>query len=60
MAQIGQLPPVYRIPPSRPGSAPGESSQAPQRKPESGDQHSDRRRQQPDHDDDVSHIDEYA
>ena len=60
MAQIGHLPPAYRIPPTRPGSGAGEGSQAPQHKPESGDQHSDRRRQQQDRDDDASHIDEYA
>jgi len=60
MAQIGQLPPVYRIPPSRPGSGPGEGSQAPQRKPDSGDREPDGRRQQQEHDDDASRIDEYA
>jgi len=60
MAQIGQLPPAYRIPPTRPGSSAGEGNKAPERKPESGEHNPDRRRQRKDRDDDPSHIDEYA
>ena len=60
MAQIGQLPPAYRIPPPRPGSGAGEGTKAPQRKPESGEHSPDRSRQRKDRGDDSSHIDEYA
>ena len=60
MAQIGQLPPAYRIPPTRPGSGAGEGNKAPQRKPQSGERNPDRRRQRKDRGDDSSHIDEYA
>ncbi len=60
MGQIGQLPPTYRVPPSRPSSGAGESNQAPARKPESGDRQQDERRQRKDRHDDASHIDEYA
>ena len=60
MAQIGQLPPPYRIPPTRPGSGAGESNKAPERKPRSGEDSPDRRRQRNDRDGDSSHIDEYA
>ena len=60
MAQIGQLPPTYRIPPARPGSGAGEGNKAPERKPESGERSPDQRRQRKDRDHDSSHIDEYA
>jgi hypothetical protein len=60
MAHIGHLPPVYRIPPSSPGSGAGESSKAPERKPEWGERDPDQRRKRRQHDDDPSHIDEYV
>ena len=60
MAEIGQLPPAYRIPPSRPSTGTGEGNQAPQRKPESEGRLQDKRRQRKKDDDDTSHIDEYA
>lgn len=60
MAQIGHLPPAYRIPPSRPGSGAGESNRAPERKPEPGDRDPEQRRQRKKHDSDSSHVDEYA
>ncbi len=60
MGQIRHLPPAYRIPPSRPASGAGENTQAPQRKPESGERDPDQRRQRREQDDDCSHIDEYA
>ena len=60
MAQIGQLPPAYRIPPTRPGSGAGESSRAPQRRPKPGEENPDQRRQRRDQDEEASRIDEYA
>ena len=60
MAQIGHLPPTYRVPPSRPGAGAGESGKAPTRKPESGDRRQQERRKRKDRHDDSSHIDEYA
>ncbi|MFQ5643414.1 MAG: hypothetical protein ACE5FQ_06920 [Thiogranum sp.] len=60
MAEIGQLPPAYRVPPGFPGKGPGDGKQAPQRKPDSERRQSDphpRRRKQ---DDDEHGIDEYA
>ena len=60
MAQIGQLPPAYRIPPTRPGSGAGESGRAPQRKPRPGERNPDQPRRRRDQDDKASRIDEYA
>jgi hypothetical protein len=61
MAEIGKLPPAYRIPPSRPGSETGQRNQAPQRKPENDDRQPDKRRQRKKDDGDASsHIDEYV
>ena len=60
MAEIGQLPPAYRIPPTRPAAGTGQGSEAPQRKQESGNRHREERRQRKKDDDDSGHIDEYA
>ena len=60
MAEIKQLPPVYRIPATQPGSGAGQSTQAPQRKPETGSRGHDDQRQRRKGDDDDAHIDEYA
>lgn len=60
MADINQLPPVYRIPPARPGSGAGQSNQAPRRKPDTDAGHPQERRQRREDDDDDAHIDEYA
>jgi hypothetical protein len=59
MAEIGQLPPAYRVPPSRPATGSGQDKGAPQRKPRDAEQ---RREHPPRRKDggDVSHIDEYA
>jgi|GEM_PF-1151330 len=60
MGEIGNLPPAYRIPPTRPGAGNGHSSHAPKRKPATGDRQSDQQRRRKKPDDDASHIDEYA
>lgn len=60
MGDIGQLPPAYRVPPASPTPGGGKGSQAPQRKPATGDRHPDKRRQRKKDDDDAQHIDEYA
>ena len=60
MAEIEQLPPVYRIPATQPGSGAGPSSQAPQRKSETGSRRHNDQRQRRKRDDDDAHIDEYA
>jgi len=60
MADIGQLPPVYRVPPSFPGKGAGEGKGAPQRKPDNEGGQPDQNRRRRDKDDDESGIDEYA
>jgi hypothetical protein len=59
MGEIGHVPPPYRIPPARPVNGGGAGSQAPTRKPATGDRHPDQRRRQK-KDDDRPHVDEYA
>lgn len=58
MGDVGQLPPAYRVPPSKPAS--GSGQQAPQRKPATGDRQSDPRQQRRKKPGDDAHIDEYA
>jgi hypothetical protein len=60
MAEIGQLPPAYRVPPARPASGSGQGNQAPQRKPKNEDRQPDQRRQPRKDDDAESSIDEYV
>jgi len=60
MGDIGQVPPAYRVPPSKPASGAGQGSNAPQRKPATGERKSDGRRQHRKKDGDDAHIDEYA
>jgi hypothetical protein len=60
MADIGNLPPVYRITPVPPGSGAGNRNEAPQRKQDGEQREHERRRQRRKDDDDASHIDEYA
>ncbi len=60
MADIGQLPPAHRVPPSRPTTGSGQREEAPQRKkPKSDDPRHDQQRQRKP-DDQASRIDEYA
>jgi len=58
MGDIGSMPPAYRILPGQPGSRPGESNRAPQRKPD--DEPRERQDKQKPRKDDGSKIDEYA
>ena len=59
MGDIGQVPPAYRVPASKPAGGNGQGSKAPQRKPAAGDRtHGGRR--QPGKKNDDAHIDEYA
>ena len=60
MADIVQLPPAYRIPPTRPGAGAGHSNQAPRRKPESDNSQHEEPRQRKKDDDDDAHIDEFV
>jgi hypothetical protein len=60
MGEIGNLPPVYRIPSTRPSPGNGDGNQAPQRKPATGDRHPDRQRRRKPDEDDANHVDEYA
>jgi len=60
MAEIEHLPPAYRIPPTLPGSRSGQGSEAPQRKPGSGQGKQEKRRQRKKDNDDGLHIDEYV
>ncbi len=60
MAEIGQLPPAYRVPPGHPAKGTGEGDRAPRRKPERERRQPDQRRQRRDDNDDGSGIDEYA
>jgi len=60
MAEIGQPPPVYRVPPSYPGKGVEEGKRAPQRKPDSEHRQPGQHRKRRDNDDDGPGIDEYA
>jgi hypothetical protein len=60
MGEIENLPPAYRIPPTRPPAGGSGDNQAPQRKPATGDRHPDQRRRRKPDDDDAPHVDEYA
>jgi len=60
MAEIGQIPPAGRVPPSHPGKGAGEGDRAPQRKPDSERRQPDQHRQRRKPDDHESGIDEYA
>jgi hypothetical protein len=60
MGEIAKLPPAYRITPGKPTGGAGQSNNAPQRKPATGDRESDDGRQRRKKDDDDAHIDEYA
>jgi len=60
MAEIGQLPPATRVPPSHPGKGAGEGNRAPKRKPDNERRDPDQRRQRGNKDNDGSGIDEYA
>jgi len=60
MGDIGQVPPAYRVPPGKPAGGTGQGSNAPQRKPATGDQKSGGGRQHRKKRDDDTHIDEYA
>lgn len=59
MGEIGELPPPYRIPPTRPATGGGAGNRAPKRKPATGERQPDRRDPRRKHDDN-SHVDEYA
>jgi len=58
MGDIGSLPPAYRILPGQPGSRSGESSKAPQRKPD--EERREQHKQPKPRKDDGAKIDEYA
>lgn len=60
MGEIGQLPPLSRIPPCTPTSGTGQGNEAPKRKPATEDRQPDDGRQQRKKNDDDAHIDEYA
>lgn len=60
MAEIGKLPPAWRIEPSRPGAGPGGGKRAPHRKPGTAEQEQERRQRRQERDDKDPHIDEYA
>jgi hypothetical protein len=60
MGDIGQLPTTYRLPVIRPATGSGQGSEAPKRKPSADGREQERRRRQPNKDDDATHIDEYA
>ena len=60
MAEVGRLPPAYRIPPSQPSAGTGQGSEAPRRKPKTDDRQREKQRQRKKDGDDASHIDEYA
>jgi hypothetical protein len=59
MAEIEQLTPAYRVPPSRPAAGSGQGKEAPQRKPRDDDRQHEQQRQRK-RDDDASRIDEYV
>jgi hypothetical protein len=59
MGEIGHLPPANPILPTRPADGSGSSSQAPRRKPATGDRQSDQQQRRK-KDDDAPHVDEYA
>ncbi len=59
MAEIGKLPPAWRIDPTRPSSGTGRGNQPPRRKPDT-EEHEPEHRRKKDRDGDDKHIDEYA
>jgi len=60
MAEIGQLPPAYRVPPGYPGKGVGGGRPAPKRKPDDEHRQPDPHSRRKKHDDDEPGIDEYA
>jgi hypothetical protein len=60
MGEIDKLPPAYQVPPARPATGGGSGNQAPQRKPATGDRQQQERRRRKPHQDDSTHVDEYA